>query len=155
VQARVLAPADALVHVCAHGAGRPAPSPRWALDAWWIVARDNVDWTVVVDQASGLRGPVLAALLDWLAAELEAPVPEDVLAHLRGIARTADRVTLELALSLARRRVGATGLVRRAGPDRPIVVRSLVAPSGDYLRLRGVSRGAWMRRGAAGLVRSR
>jgi hypothetical protein len=151
---RVLAGADALVYVCIHAAARvAAPPPRWGLDAWWIAARGEVDWATVVELATPRRAPVLSALLDWLAAELAAPVPGPVLERLRRAARDADRLSVELSVSLARERVGAAALVRAAGPDRPVVARATIAPSNDYLRLRGLSRGTWMRRYAAALFR--
>jgi hypothetical protein len=156
VEARVLCDADALVQVCVHAATQlVAPSPRWALDAWWIAARGEVDWSVVAERATPRLAPVLSAMLGWLAAELEAPVPRPVLDELRRAARGADREWVELSLSFARRRAGAVGIVRRAGRDRPLVVRTLLAPSAGYLRLRGVSRGGWMRRGVAELIRNR
>jgi hypothetical protein len=156
VDARVLGGADALVYVCVHAATQLAPPPsRWALDAWWIAARGDVDWSVLAERATPPLAPVLSALLGWLASELEAPVPPDVLEELRRAAGDADRRWAELSLSFARRRAGAVGLVRRAGRDRPLAIRTLVAPSGDYLRLRGVSRGGWMRRGAVELFRNR
>jgi hypothetical protein len=154
--ARVLAGADALVHVCVHAATRlDPPSPRWALDAWWIAARGDVDWSLVVGRATPRLAPVLSALLDWLASELAAPVPRAALYDLRRAARGADREWIELALSFARRRAGPVELLRRAGHDRPLVARTLLAPSSAYLRLRGASRGGWMRRGLAELVRNR
>jgi len=153
-EATVLCDADALAHVCILAATQiHPPVPRWAIDAWWIVARGSVDWSVLLDAAPPRLALILSAQLRWLAEELGAPVPGSVLEELRRAARAADRLSVELALFLARRRVGAAGLVRRAGPDRPMALRATLAPSADYLDVWGVTRGEWMRRGAARLVR--
>jgi hypothetical protein len=155
VDVAVLGDADALVHVCVHAATRLAPPPRWALDAWWLIVHGAVDWPTLLESATPRLAPLLSPLLGWLAEELEAPVPPHVLGELQRAASSADRLSTELSLSLARQRVGAAGLVRRAGPDRSAVVRTTLAPSTEYLRVRGVSRRAWMRQGAAGLLKRR
>ena len=156
VRVPVLCDADALAHVCVHAASRvDRPGPRWALDAWWIMTHGNVDWRTVLGLATPRLAPILSAQLGWLSEELFAPVPGSVLSDLRRAARAADRLSVELALFLARRRVGAAHLVRRAGRDRPDVIRATLAPSSDYLDLWGVRRREWMRRGAAKLLKTR
>lgn len=77
--ARILSPADQLLHVCAHGAAwNPVHPLRWAADAFKLieVAGEGLDWERLVGMArrGGLTLP-LADALACLAEELEAPVP--------------------------------------------------------------------------------
>jgi len=77
--ARILNPADQLLHVCAHGAAwNPVHPIRWAADAFKTieVADGELDWERVTAMArrGGLALPVANAL-DCLAEDLGAPVP--------------------------------------------------------------------------------
>jgi hypothetical protein len=87
---RVLNSADQLLHVCAHGAAwNPVHPLRWAADAFKVieVAGARLDWERLVEMAR--RGRLTAPFadsLDFLAEDLEAPVPE---AARRALAQTS------------------------------------------------------------------
>ena len=81
VPARILNPADQLVHVCVHGAAwNPVHPVRWAADSYKVieVSGERIDWERLVSLTtrSRLTLPLRDALAS-LAEELEAPVPED------------------------------------------------------------------------------
>ena len=82
----VLCPADQLLHVCVHGAAwNPVQPIRWVADACRTIeaAGPELDWDRLVELAvKGRLTPPLHASLSYLAAELEAPVPADVLGRL-------------------------------------------------------------------------
>jgi hypothetical protein len=82
--ARVLSPADSLLHTCLH-AMVSARGLRWIVDAWFIVWRHpDLDWAVFIETARASRAtlPVHAALR-YLAEEMAVPVPERVVADAR------------------------------------------------------------------------
>jgi putative nucleotidyltransferase-like protein len=86
---RVLAPADQLLQVCAHGAAwNPVHPVRWAADAFKVLERagEKFDWTRLVAQATQGRLVLpLRQALSCLAEELAAPVPAGALAELAAI----------------------------------------------------------------------
>jgi hypothetical protein len=86
VPARVLAPADALVHACAHAVTRGVPgSPLWPLDAALLVrGTPGLDWDRVARRAVAWRcaGDVGSAL-DWLRRVLGVPVAPSLARELR------------------------------------------------------------------------
>ncbi len=152
----VLSDTDTLAHICVHAASLVSPqAPGWVIDAWTLVTRGNVDWRILLELATPRLAPILNVQLSWLADELAAPIPASVLTDLDRAARGADRLSLELSLYLARRRVGAPALVRHAGRDRREVLRATLAPSRRYLDHWGITRREWARRAATKLLRSR
>ncbi|MCC7361704.1 MAG: nucleotidyltransferase family protein [Anaerolineales bacterium] len=85
--ARVLAPAAQLLGVCVAGQrGYGDEQARWAADAWWIIrsAGATLDWSALAELAAALGvEPPVAAALEALATELNAPVPAGAPAELR------------------------------------------------------------------------
>lgn len=83
---RILSPADALLHVCAHAVTSPRrASLRWACDSRLLIDRHpDLAWEVFLDCArwTALTGPLYAAL-EYLVGELHAAVPASVLTSLR------------------------------------------------------------------------
>jgi hypothetical protein len=84
---RTLNSTDHLIQVCAHGlTWVKNPPVRWAADVMKIldVGRDEIDWDrlVVVAKARGVTLHV-AAPLEFLRKELDAPVPIEVINSLR------------------------------------------------------------------------
>ncbi len=83
VQARVLDPVDALVHVCVHAAtiGQPH-NPLWCVDAGLLIKRFTaLDWERVVERASEWKKPAETYYaLAFLREKLDVPVPEKALA---------------------------------------------------------------------------
>jgi hypothetical protein len=78
VAAHIPSPADHLLHVCGHA------SLRWVCDAWSLIEHSDIDWQLLFDSA--LRGRLAAPLsitLGYLADDLQAPIPPDVLGELR------------------------------------------------------------------------
>jgi hypothetical protein len=85
--ALTLAPEHQLFHACLHGYSRSLMqlSIRWMLDAHFILARhgDSFRWDLIETEARRHRcGPLLAATLGYLAENLNAPVPAEILARL-------------------------------------------------------------------------
>lgn len=86
IQTRALCPADALLHVCVHGAPwNPVRPVRWAADAYKVIetAGDSLDWDRLVRLAErgGLTLP-MAGTLDYLALELRVDIPAEALTRL-------------------------------------------------------------------------
>lgn len=86
VATRALCPADQLLHVLTHGY-RPSPLPpvRWVADAAMVIrsAGATLEWGRLVVQARKRRVSLIVdACLRYLAEQMEAPVPADVLATL-------------------------------------------------------------------------
>jgi hypothetical protein len=95
--ARVLPPAEAVVHTCAHAATLGIPhSPLWAVDAALLVRRTpELDWDRVAARARGWRcAGVVADALSWLRREVGVAVPAQCVRDLRtgGLSRLAQRV---------------------------------------------------------------
>lgn len=101
VSTHVLSPADNLIHICGLAASeRGRLNLRWACDSWYIINRNpGLDWNAFLDAtgSSGLALP-LYVLIRYLADELSAPVPGDVLQRLQGLARQAGPRDREAAL---------------------------------------------------------
>jgi len=142
VTARVLSPADSLLHVCCHAFySASRESLRWVMDAWHIVRREGaVDWEQLF--ASTERGhlalPMLVTLR-YLAESLGADVPDGVLGRLEAAAARAPNVERDVALRAAR--VGSCasvtamlGRVRGGWQVRALTVLWLLFPSRAYLR---------------------
>jgi hypothetical protein len=147
-EALTLAPADHVLHACLHGYGRgPHVSPvRWLVDAVTVMRRSPLGdegWAALVAEAGRQRCEgVLAAALGFLARELEALVPPEVVEGLaaapRAVAddryfRAFGRLTADLTL---RRKAGLILLDHRRQRGRGVV-----APL-DLLRWMGERWGA-------------
>jgi hypothetical protein len=142
VPTHVLSPADNLLHVCIQAASCPSnrESLRWVSDAWNLVARyPNLDWQVVAESAvqSRLALP-LSVTLDYLAEELNAPVPPAILDRLWDAASHTDAMRRETALSaaLAGARLDLECLIRIGGGwrSRALIIKWILCPSPNYLR---------------------
>jgi hypothetical protein len=82
----ILCPSDQLLHVCVHGAGwNPVQPFRWVADSFKVLdaAGGELDWDRLVAMATRghLTVPIHAAL-DYLAQEMGADVPPEVLRRL-------------------------------------------------------------------------
>ncbi len=107
---RILNPADQLLHVCAHGAAwNPVHPVRWVADSFKTVEAGGweLDWQrfAAMARRGSLAAPIAAAL-DVLADDLEAPVPEGVRAELSRVpvSRTERRAHEALARPPSSRR---------------------------------------------------
>ena len=78
------ADADLLLHVCVHGARwTRTPGVRWVTDAWSILQRGEVDWSVVLEESERRHFTLrLRSTLRFLKRAVGAPVPEAVLSQL-------------------------------------------------------------------------
>jgi hypothetical protein len=123
-RARTLAPADALLHVCALGfSARARHSIQWAVDAHRLVGtHPDVNWGQLLETArtGGLTVP-LAVTLRFLHDELGAAVPRPVLDGLVAEA-TSDSAAHGAALSMLPPRQRAW---RRVAGRLPAPVRRL------------------------------
>jgi len=141
VPARILSPADALLHICGHASyDLSRESPRWACDAWFLIDRyQDLDWEVLLSVAGRSRLALpLSVMLDYLAEELQAPIPSRVLTRLHAVAARADTVECELALWGARSgtRVRLRDIfgLARDWHTRTWIFKRLLFPSPRYLR---------------------
>lgn len=141
--ARLLAPADALLHVCGHAASAPGRAPLlWACDAWHLIERrPDLDWHVLVESARrGHLALPLSIMLRYLAVELEAPIPATVLRRIDAAAE-ADALGREAALFAARTWGGRTfrSMLRdaRGLRARGLILKWMLLPSPAYLRALG------------------
>ena len=142
VAARVLSPADSLLHVCGHAFYSPSrESLRWVGDAWHIIRRDGeVEWELLCANAERgrLTLPVLVTLR-YLADSLGANVPHAVLARLEAAVARAPAVQRDVALRAARSGSceSVTALLRRVRGGwhvRALTVLWLLFPSRAYVR---------------------
>jgi len=150
--ARVLAPADMLMHVCGRAVHSPSrDSYRWIVDAWYLLhRRPDLDWDVFLETAASRRLTLpLSRTLHYLMGALDAPVPVHVLDRLAAGAAKDRSIGVEAALYGAR--VAAGGLrplLRRArsARSRVAIVRHTLLPSATFL--------AWMTRPRSPLLRT-
>ena len=113
-RACTLAREELLLHVCVRAVCRAQPAALvWAADAWQLLARaPGLDWQRLLATATASRTELpLAAALRYLARELDAPVPPQVLGELVAAAGRADAPARDAARALARQ-------ARRRGPLR-------------------------------------
>ncbi len=139
-RARVLSPADALLHGCGqafHSPGRE--SQRWILDAWFIIdKRRDLGWEALLRTAAEARlSSPLAALLTYLAWDLSAPIPAGVLASAAARAAAAASIDGELAL-FAARSTGRGRFRTLLGRERSLagrlrILKWMLLPSRAYL----------------------
>jgi hypothetical protein len=134
--ARMLAPEDALLHVCGNAAfSATRASLRWVCDAWLLILRQrSLDWTLFLDTAATMRlGLPLSIVMRYLAEALDAAVPAEILAALDALAENADSVACEIAVLGALG--GAHAKMRRMIITAPgwsarlSLLRCLLAPS--------------------------
>ena len=109
---RVLAPAHALVHVIGHAAcSRGRETLQWAADACALIeGAPHLDWVVVESFArEGRMALPLAVMLDYLATELGAAVPDGLVERLTA---TAGEEPAALDAALAGARAGSRAAAR-------------------------------------------
>jgi hypothetical protein len=86
VDVLVPAPTEQLFHVCAHAIQLTwVPTVRWIVDAVSVLraAAGDIDWDRFVGLAHAARMTVRArAALDWLASELDLPIPREAIERL-------------------------------------------------------------------------
>ena len=150
VPTTILSPADNLLHICGLAAGeRVRANLRWVCDSRQILIRSpGLDWNVFLDtvRPCGLALPMYV-LLRYLADELDAPVPGDVLQKLREDARRAEPRDREAALFGA---VVGLGSAKQALFDptasrrsRIEVAKYILAPSPACVRWSFPGSGHW------------
>jgi len=149
VPCQVLAPSDALLHVCgqAFSSGR-STLPTWVSDSWSIITRfPDLDWDHLIGCAkhSHLALP-MSVMLGYLVDKLHAPVSHQVLNDLAA-AVSQDIMGQEIALSIARKAEngGFRGLLANAknwGSRIPIL-KWMLFPSLAYIRWTKPQMAAW------------
>jgi hypothetical protein len=153
----VLSETDTLLHACYQALHSVRVQPfGWAADAYLILRkRADLAWTELLESANLSRTALpLSVALDYLARELDAPIPEAIRERLA--TETADPLERDVALLASRRGGGLRVRSLLASPaplrHRLTVLRWLVLPSRRYLEW--VS-GAPLRRGLARLYLER
>ena len=136
-----LSAADHLVHVCglAACAGR-GRSLKWVFDAWYLIARHpELDGQALLRMASDARAVLpLTVLLGYLADQLDARLPNQLVAGLAAAAARTDRTAREVALFGVR--AGGRGTLRnlwwatRGWRDGADLVRWMLVPTPVSLR---------------------
>jgi len=137
----VLSPEDALLHVLAHATystGRV--SLQWVADAWHLIRRHReLDWErfqrTTLEAGLAL---VVAGMLRYLAHEVGAPVPNDVLVRAGHAMRDTSRLECDALFAGVRAtNPGALGALLGActsSTERLRLIWWLLAPSPTYLR---------------------
>jgi hypothetical protein len=139
-----LEPTARLLHLLIHAAGAASrASLLWACDAWLTIrAHPEIDWQHLAGEAMR-RGAALPVelLLRYLAAALDAPVPEPVLAAFATEAARATAVDREVALWGAwagpDARLGRALRGARTARERAALLRWRVLPRPSALALAG------------------
>jgi hypothetical protein len=139
-----LDPTDRLLHLLIHAAGAASrASLLWACDAWLTIrAHPEIDWQRLAGEATR-RGAALPVelLLRYLAAALDAPVPDPILAELAAQAARATAVDREVALWGAwagpDARLGGALRGARSARERAALLRWRVLPRPSALALAG------------------
>jgi len=95
----------ALVHASYCG-GRT--SLVWAVDAWMLVqGEESIDWPAFIDRTRQARAELpVSTLLDYLARDLDAPIPDAVASTLAAGVDTGRGIRRDVALSGVRRADG-------------------------------------------------
>lgn len=95
---RVLSDPDGLLHACGHGMSG-LPELRWVADAWFLLARSRAfDWDTFLATATSSRlGLLMCHATRYLADEIGAPVPREVVASLEKAAATTGFIGRSLA----------------------------------------------------------
>ena len=139
VPARILSPADNLIHVWGVAATSPTRENfRWIADTWYIMAQHrDLDWGAFMHTINGPLVLPVSVILEYLRDALDAPVPADIITSLNRAAAETDATDREAAL------LGAlTGLrsTRRTlfqifhrWPVRVQLLRLIVLPSPEWL----------------------
>lgn len=87
--ARILAPADQLLHVCVHGLRwSKVPAIQWVADAMVILesASDRIDWDLMVEEARARRVVVpLRRALEYVRSGFDVPALDPVCRHLSAL----------------------------------------------------------------------
>jgi hypothetical protein len=139
--AHALGREHALLHVCASAPMSASRSSlRWAFDAWLLVRRsETFDWRFLLEAVAAARLALpLAVTLRFVAEELAAPVPAEVLRDLAAQAAQSDDLEHEVVVLCAL--AGAHGAMRRqilatsGWSNRLAVLRPLIAPSPAAVR---------------------
>jgi hypothetical protein len=81
----VLRPSAGLLHTVAHAATFGSGTAQcWVPDAWFQMARHEIDWTWIEDRATAgqMAGPLLV-LFEFLSRQFAAPVPARLLSSLQ------------------------------------------------------------------------
>jgi hypothetical protein len=146
---RVLGDAHALLRICGRAASMPREG-RHLVDLDWLLLtkRPTLHWDEFLEgaQRANLVFPI-AAMLAYLANELDAPIPDLVLTAMRQTARRTDSVGRQITVAGIRRstRVGLRELARAAANarDRLTLARWMLLPSREYVRLVGGGPGSW------------
>ena len=134
ISARATSPEATLVHVLGHaGYSASQRNLRWVANAWHLVLRCELDWTVFVElvEVHRLELPV-SALLRYLI-DFGVPVPPDVGARLRGVGRPRRargrgrraRRGARGGAGRARAPLAVERLAQRADPARPVGRRTV------------------------------
>jgi hypothetical protein len=140
VPCQVLAPEDALLHVCgqAFTSGR-STLPPWVADSCSILTRfPNLDWNHLIECAKHCHLELpMSVMLGYLADQLQAPVPRPVLNHL-WVAASRNTIGREITLSVARNSEsgGFRGLLGNANNwrNRIPILKWMLFPSSSYIR---------------------
>jgi hypothetical protein len=149
--ARVLSPADALHHACVRASyGQGRNSLQWVADAWTLLAAngrgaaDRLDWDAFFETVDHCRSAIPALVaLDYLANELDAPVPPEVLGRLDPRTERASATQRDVALRCAwggLRRCLTAPMGGLAWRERAVLLGWLLLPSRGSLRLIGAAR---------------
>jgi hypothetical protein len=139
VPAAVPAPHHGLLQVLAIWLYSPKRNNlRWAADAWFVLANSpDLDWDALIDAAHDAQVSLaLAVALDYLAENLDAPVPAHVIQRLTTASRqeaVGRDNTLYALWATTRRDLRAINWLLGGRHLRRPVIRWLFLPTREYL----------------------
>ncbi|CAN5199208.1 hypothetical protein BH24PSE2_BH24PSE2_08770 [soil metagenome] len=143
VESRMLSPCENLINVCGHASySRGRMNLRWVCDAVLILRRHpEIEWESVIQRVRQYRLVLpLAVMFEFLAQQLEAPIPQPVLTDLKREAESANRSDREAAiLGVMLGAATPVSAIRRLPddlPSRALCARHFLFPSRTYMQWR-------------------
>lgn len=137
----VLSPSDNLFHICGHAfCGGSRLSLRWVSDSWSIINHhQNLDWDrLLFNTQKSHLGLQVSIILDYLAKQLDACIPESVLTGFHDTARQSATIGYETALYGLRDsgKGGFRYLFKRGKTWRAkaFILKWMFCPSSAYMR---------------------
>ena len=151
VEALVLSPEDALLHLCVHSTTTYSREFLcWVSDSWMLIAKhQSIDWDQLSANArnAGVQLPAHVTL-QYLAEELQAPIPISIINRLGDCASRLSLSLRETALFglMAGRQLNAVEIIRniRSMGDALTLAKWMFMPSSGHMRWKYAVTRPWL-----------
>ncbi len=151
VDALVLSPGDALLHVCVHSTTTYSREFLcWVCDSWMLITKNrSIDWDqLCLDARNGGLGLPAHVTFEYLAKELQAPIPVSATSQVEECASQVSLALRETALFglVAGRQVSIMEIVRniRSVGDVLALAKWILLPSPSHMRWKYVITRRWL-----------